>query len=82
MSVTETYDVGSVPDVLARRTAAESGPVTVFSETAGLKPFGQQDVGLNAHSMAVDPNTGHIYFPLADFNGKPVLREVSVTTAT
>src|SRR5215471_10911864 len=40
MAVTESYDVGSVPDVLAFDTqrrvlyvAAESGPVTVFSET-------------------------------------------------
>jgi YVTN family beta-propeller protein len=90
MSVTETYDVGSVPDVLAfdaqRRllyVAAESGPVTAFSETdTGLKLLAQQDVGPNAHSMAVDPDTGHIYFPLANFNGKPVLREVSLTTAT
>jgi YVTN family beta-propeller protein len=88
MSVTETYDVGSVPDVLAfdaqRRllyVAAESGPVTAFSETdTGLKLLAQQDVGPNAHSMAVDPDTGHIYFPLANFNGNPVLREVSLAT--
>jgi YVTN family beta-propeller protein len=90
MSVTETYDVGSVPDVLAfdlpRRllyVAAESGPLTVISETdTGLKPLGQQDVGPNTHSMAVDPDTGHTYLPIANLNGKPVLRELSVTTVT
>jgi YVTN family beta-propeller protein len=90
MSVTETYDVGSVPDVLAfdaqRRllfVAAESGPVTAFTETdTGLTLLAQQDVGPNAHSMAVDPGTGHVYFPLANLNGKPVLREVSLAVAS
>jgi YVTN family beta-propeller protein len=90
MSVTQSFDVGSVPDVLAfdapRRVlyvAAESGPATAFSETdTGLKPLAQQDVGPNAHSMAVDPDTGHAYFPLANFGGQPMLREVSITTAT
>jgi YVTN family beta-propeller protein len=90
MSVTETHDVGSVPDVLAfdapRRVlyvAPESGPVTAFSETdTGLKPLAQQDVGPNAHVVAVDPSTGHTYFPIASLGGQPVLREASVTTAT
>jgi YVTN family beta-propeller protein len=90
MSVTETHDVGSVPDVLAfdapRRVlyvAAESGPATAFSETdIGLKPLAQQSVGPNAHSMAVDPDSGHVYFPLANLGGQPMLREASVTTAT
>jgi YVTN family beta-propeller protein len=90
MSVTESYDVGSVPDVLAfdgpRRVlyvAAESGPVTAFSETdTGLKPLAQREVGPNAHSVAVDPDTGHAYFPIANLGGQPVLREASVTTAT
>jgi hypothetical protein len=79
MSVTDSFDVGSVPDVLAfdapRRVlyvVAESGPATAFSETdTGLKPPAQQDVGPNAHSMAVDPDTGHLCFPLANFGGRP-----------
>jgi YVTN family beta-propeller protein len=90
MSVTESHDVGSVPDVLAfdgpRRVlyvAAESGPVTAFSETdTGLKPLAQRDIGPNAHSIAVDPDTGHVYLPIANFGGQPLLREASVTTAT
>jgi YVTN family beta-propeller protein len=90
MSVTESHDVGSVPDVLAfdaprqvLYVAAESGPVTAFAETdTGLKPIAQQNVGPDAHSMAVDPDTGHVYFPLANFGGQPILREASVTTAT
>jgi YVTN family beta-propeller protein len=90
MSVTESYEVGSVPDVLAfdapRRVlyvAAESGPVTAFSETdTGLKPLAQRDIGPNAHSVAVDADTGHVYLPIANLGGQPVLREASVTTAT
>jgi YVTN family beta-propeller protein len=90
MAVTETHDVGSVPDVLAfdgpRRVlyvAAESGPVTAFSETdTGLKLLAQRDVGPNAHSIAVDADTGHVYLPIANLGGQPVLREASVTTAT
>src|SRR5947209_13993275 len=90
MSVTESHDVGSVPDVLAfdgtRRVlyvAAESGPVTAFSETdTGLKLLARRDVGPNAHSVAVDPDTGHVYLPIANLGGQPVLREASVATAT
>jgi YVTN family beta-propeller protein len=89
MSFTESYDVGSVPDVLAfdgpRRVlyvGAESGPVTAFSETeTGLKPLAQRDMGPNAHVVAVDPDTGHVYLPIANLGGQPVLREASVTTA-
>jgi YVTN family beta-propeller protein len=90
MSVTEWHDVGSIPDVLAfdgpRRVlyvAAERGPVTAFSETdTGLKLLAQRDVGPNAHSVAVDPETGHVYLAIANLGGQPVLREASVTTAT
>ncbi len=86
MSITESHDVGKVPDVLAfdapRRVlfvAAESGPLTAFSETdTGLKLLAQRDVGPNAHAVAVDLDTGHVYVPLANFGGQPVLRELSV----
>jgi YVTN family beta-propeller protein len=87
MALTQSFDVGSVPDVLAfdgpRRVlyvAPESGPVTAFSETdAGLKPLAQNDLGPNAHVVAVDPDTGHAYFPIANLGGTPVLREASLT---
>ena len=90
MSLTESYDVGTVPDVLAfdapRRVlyvAAESGPLTAFSETdTGLKPLAKGDVGPNAHAVAVDPDTGHIYLPIANLGGQPVLREISVASST
>ena len=88
--MTESYAVGSNPDVLAfdepRRVlyvAAESGPVTAFSETeTGLKPLAQDNVGPNAHVVAVDPDTGHIYLPIAKLGGQPVLREASLMAAT
>jgi len=87
MSVTESFDVGSVPDVLAfdgprqvLYVASESGPVTAFSETdTGLKPLAQHDLGPNAHVVAVDPDTGHAFFPIASLGGAPVLREVTLT---
>ncbi|TME33500.1 MAG: YncE family protein [Chloroflexi bacterium] len=90
MSITESHDVGTVPDVLAfdapRRVlfvAAENGPLTALSETdTGLRPLAQRDVGPNAHAVAVDPDTGHVYVPLANFGGQPVLRELSLSTAS
>jgi YVTN family beta-propeller protein len=90
MTVTESHDVGSVPDVLAfdgpRRVlyvAAESGPLTAFYETdSGLRLLAQRDVGPNAHSIAVDQDTGHAFIPIANLGGQPILREVSITTAT
>jgi YVTN family beta-propeller protein len=88
MTLTESHDVGTVPDVLAfdaprgvLLVAAESGPLTAFSETdTGLKLLAQRDVGPNAHAVAVDPDTGHLYVPLANFGGQPVLRELSLAS--
>ncbi len=90
MTITESHDVGTVPDVLAfdapRRilfVAAENGPLTALFETdTGLKPLAQRDVGPNAHAVAVDPESGHVYVPLANFGGQPVLRELSVAAPT
>jgi DNA-binding beta-propeller fold protein YncE len=83
-------DVGQVPDVLAidataglLYVAAESGPLTVFQETdsttSGVQPLVQQSVGPNAHSVAVDPQTHHVYLPLANLDGKPILRELALS---
>jgi YVTN family beta-propeller protein len=90
MSVTDSFAVGSNPDVLAfdgpRRVlyvAAESGPVSAFSETeTGLKALAQDNVGPNAHVIAVDPETGQMYLPIANLGGQPVLRDASLMTAT
>jgi DNA-binding beta-propeller fold protein YncE len=73
--------VGRDPDVLAfdngtKRlyVAAESGQVKVFHEAnRTLEPEGELHLP-HGHSVAVDPKTHLVYFPLEDVDGKPVLR--------
>jgi DNA-binding beta-propeller fold protein YncE len=79
---TATLAVGADPDVLAfdaglRRlyVSAESGIISVFDERdRGLQKVGEGLFAPNAHSVAVDPSTHRVYFPLQNINGKPVLR--------
>ena len=79
---TATLSVGADPDVLAfdpslhrLYVSAESGIISVFDERdRGLQKVGEAMFAPNAHSVAVDPNTHRVYFPLRDINGKPVLR--------
>ena len=75
--------VGTSPDVLAfdprlRRlyVAAESGEVAVFAERArGLRKLGQAMLADEAHTVAVDPRTHLVYFPLErGSDGGPELR--------
>ena len=76
---TATFSVGETPDVLdfdpgLRRlyVADESGVVAVFAERGrGLTKLGQDFLAPAAHSVAVDPATHLVYFPL---EGGPVLR--------
>jgi DNA-binding beta-propeller fold protein YncE len=79
--VVQRHSVGEDPDVLAfdpvlRRlyVASESGTVSVFSERdAALLHLG--DVSMpHAHTVAVDPRTHLVYFPLQSVDGRPVLR--------
>jgi DNA-binding beta-propeller fold protein YncE len=74
--------VGASPDVLAfdptlRRlyVAAESGDVAVFAETAhGVRKLGQALLAPSAHTVAVDPRTHLVYFPLErGTDGRPQL---------
>ena len=73
--------VGRDPDVLAfdngnKRlyVAAESGHIYVFHEgNRALEPDGDFHLP-HGHTVAVDPKTHLVYFPLEDVNGKPVLR--------
>jgi YVTN family beta-propeller protein len=77
--------VGNNPDVLAFDpslhtvyVAAEGGPLTTFSDAdRTVQRTGQQDVGPDAHVVAVDPDTHHLYVPLQNLNGHPVLRELA-----
>jgi DNA-binding beta-propeller fold protein YncE len=80
--VTGNASVGSSPDVLAfdeslRRlyVAAESGDVAVFAERGrGLVKLGQAALAPFAHTVAVDPRTHLVYFPLeSGSTGKPQL---------
>lgn len=82
MTVTGSATVGQAPDVLAfdsslRRlyVSAESGEVAVFAETAhGLRKVGQAFLATEAHTVAVDPRTHLVYFPLqSGSTGRPEL---------
>ena len=75
------HPVGEDPDVLAfdpglKRlyVSAESGTVTVLQLSGHeLKQLAQFDMP-HAHTVAVDPETHLVYFPLEDIGGRPVLR--------
>src|SRR5690242_9144194 len=79
---TATLSVGADPDVLAfdpglhrLYVSAESGIISVFDEAErSLQKVGEGLFAPNAHSVAVDPSTHRVYFPLQNLNGKPVLR--------
>jgi DNA-binding beta-propeller fold protein YncE len=82
MAFTGTFDVGQSPDVLAfdptkRRlyVSAESGVVAVFAETrTSARPLGMSFLATEAHTVAVDPATHLVYFPLqSGSNGRPQL---------
>lgn len=73
--------VGDDPDVLAfdpglglLYVAAESGTVTIFKVTGrALKLTGRIQMP-HAHTVAVDPATHLVYFPLQNVGGHPLLR--------
>jgi DNA-binding beta-propeller fold protein YncE len=73
--------VGGGPDVLAydpglRRlyVSSESGVVSVFQADDKITKLGQAFLADNAHSVAVDPSTHLVYFPLRNVDGRSVLR--------
>jgi DNA-binding beta-propeller fold protein YncE len=74
--------VGGGPDVLAydsglRRlyVSSESGVVSVFQADDGkLTNLGQAFLADNAHTVAVDPTTHLVFFPLRNVGGRAVLR--------
>jgi DNA-binding beta-propeller fold protein YncE len=77
MTVTGSSSIGDSPDVLAfdgalRRlyVSAESGVVAVFAEHAhSLVKLGQAMLAPHAHTVAVDPRTHLVYFPLESGSG-------------
>ncbi len=82
MRVLSIHEVGRSPDVLAfdpglqrLYVASESGVVTVFAlQDRRLHLVGRGFLAYEAHSVAVDPRTHLVYFPLQDVNGRAVLR--------
>ena len=73
--------VGEDPDVLVfdpawcrLYVAAETGPVTVFSERNRKLVLDGQIRMPHAHTVSVDPRTHLVYFPLQDVDGHPLLR--------
>jgi len=56
--------------------ASETGIVAVFrvAGDGAVAELGRALLAPNAHSVAVDPTTHRVYFPLENVNGKPVLR--------
>jgi DNA-binding beta-propeller fold protein YncE len=56
--------------------ASETGTVVVFAVAAdqSVTELGRGFVGPNAHSVAVDPSTHRVYFPIANLAGRPALR--------
>ena len=82
--VSQTFNVGDSPDVLAEDeanhrlyVASESGQLAVFDTTGdSVIKLSQGNAGPGAHSIAVDPVSHRIYLPLADIGGHPALREL------
>jgi DNA-binding beta-propeller fold protein YncE len=80
--VTQTLSTARGPDVLAldeRRgrlyVASESGTVSVYDTgTKDVVKLGESHAGENAHSVAVDRETGLLYLPVRSEHGHPVLR--------
>lgn len=75
--------IGHDPDVLAADPglerlyiASESGRLSVIGTNDPAKPaaLGEVMIGDDAHSVAVDPATHHLFLPLRDLNGKAVMR--------
>lgn len=81
-AIEQDLPAGEDPDVLAfdpglkiLYVACESGEVSIFKVVNGtLKDLGNFDIGPNSHSVAVDPRTHRVFFPLKNLNGRPVLR--------
>jgi DNA-binding beta-propeller fold protein YncE len=83
-----TGSTGSGPDVLSidpglgwLYVAAESGDLTVFDiKQPGVVLLGHDHPGDNSHTVAADPATHRVFFPLMKgSNGTPVLRIMKPT---
>lgn len=81
-TVNARFRVPGSPDVLAfdkkasvLYVASESGAIYLFKVgDNGVNPAGQIVIGMNAHTVAVDPETQWLYLPLISPDGKNILR--------
>ena len=81
MKVLATHPIGKGPDVLAfdaglgrLYVASESGSVSVF-RLRGRDLLLEGELSMpHAHTVAVDPRTHLVYFPLENIGGRPLLR--------
>jgi hypothetical protein len=64
--------------------ASETGMVAVFAVAAdrSVTEMGRGLLAPNAHTVAVDPATHRVYFPLENVGGRPVLRVMDARVAT
>ncbi len=64
--------------------ASETGMVAVFTvaDDRSVTEIGRGLLAPNAHTVAVDPATHRVYFPLEDVGGHPVLRVMDAHVAT
>lgn len=89
LQLSQVVAVGDGPDVLAfdpglgrLYVACESGIVSVWEEDGVvLRPLGRLTLP-HAHTVAVDPRSHHVYLPLQDLAGHPVLRIMDADTGT
>ena len=80
--ITAAFPTGHAPDVLAfdpglhrLYVASESGELARFAITGtSVKPDGRFTPGPNAHSVAVDPDSHRLFFPLANVGDHTLLR--------
>lgn len=80
--IVSRFNVGQGPDVLAYDAglgmlyvASESGVVSQFKVSDhGVTKIGEALVGPDAHTVAIEPSTHEVYFPLKNINQHSVLR--------
>ena len=85
--VLSVQEVGEEPDVMALDTkrgllyvAGERGVLSLFKiEDQGLTKLGEGFVGENAHTISVDSDTGLVYLPIRNSNGRPLLKVMAFT---
>lgn len=86
MKLLSVHQVGEDPDVLAfdpglgrLYVSSESGTVTILQESdRKLRQIGQMHMP-HAHTVALDPESHLVYFPLENVDGHPLLRIMQPT---